>query len=172
MKKIKITTDENKRIVGYAVIGDLPNCIEIEVEDDFIFKGYIRDYTYKNKKINYEPDLESSRKKKREELKEKRKEKIEENIEIKGDLFQVRKEDLDNFYNLKIAMDLDSKMKTQKVKWILADNTIKEFNYIELMNVLSAYMLRKQNLFLKFGELTYKLEMCRTIEEIEKIKWE
>lgn len=117
-------------------------------------------------------DLEEVKARKREVLKEIRKEKIDSDLEVNGDFFQVRERDLQNFYNLKIAVDLEPARMTMEVNWVLADNTIKEFSFTELMGVLGAYILRKQQLFTKFGELCARLETCNTIKEIDSIKWE
>lgn len=115
--------------------------------------------------------LETLKNKKREELKEIRKEKIDSDLEVNGDFFQVRERDLQNFYNLKIAVDLEPARSNMRTAWVLADNSIKEFSFTELMGVLGAYILRKQQLFTKFGELCARLDSCNTVEEIESIKW-
>lgn len=117
-------------------------------------------------------NLEEVKASKREELKRTRTKKIDENIEVYGSLFQVREQDLQNFYNLKIAVDLNEELATEKTPWVLADNTIKEFSYSALMGVLTAYIFRKSRVFTIFGELSMQLEACQSVEEIEAIKWE
>ena len=117
-------------------------------------------------------NLEEVKENKRQELKLFRASKIDEDIVVSGDPFQVKERDLNNFYNIKTIADLNPAIKTQKVTWILADNTAKEFTYEQIMNVLVAYIMRKQELFTKFAVLTERLEACTTVEEIEKIVWE
>ena len=116
--------------------------------------------------------LETLKNKKREELKEIRKEKIDSDLEVNGDFFQVRERDLQNFYNLKIAVDLEPASSNMRTSWVLADNSIKEFSFTELMGVLGAYILRKSEMFAKFGELCARLDSCNTVEEIDSIKWQ
>lgn len=117
-------------------------------------------------------DIEEVKENKRQELKTIRANKIDEDILVSGDPFQVKERDLNNLYNIKTIADLNPAIKTQKVTWILADNTAKEFTYEQIMNVLVAYIMRKQELFTKFAVLTERLEACTTVEEIEKIVWE
>ena len=117
-------------------------------------------------------DIEEVKENKRQELKTIRANKIDEDILVSGDPFQVKERDLNNLYNVKTIADLNPAIKTQKVTWILADNTAKEFTYEQIMNVLVAYIMRKQELFTKFAVLTERLEACTTVEEIEKIVWE
>lgn len=117
-------------------------------------------------------NLEEVKASKREELKTIRKEKIDSDLEVNENSFQVRERDLQNFYNLKIAVDLEPARASMRTAWVLADNTIKEFSFTELMGVLGAYILRKSEMFAKFGELCTRLETCSIVEEIEAIKWE
>lgn len=117
-------------------------------------------------------NLEEVKTQKREELKRIRAEKIDSDLEVNGNSFQVRERDLQNFYNLKIAVDIDKTRANEKLAWVLADNSIKEFSYAELMGVLGTYIARKQEIFTRFGILTMQLEACKTVEEIEAIKWE
>ena len=56
--------------------------------------------------------------------------------------------------------------------WILANNGIKTFTYSQLLNVLTEFIKRKAEIFEKFGILSIKLEACKTLEEIEAIKWQ
>lgn len=172
MKKIKILKNEENKIMAYCDFGDMPNSIEIEVEDEFEFKEDLQNYIFVDGKLKYNPCLETLKNKKREELKEIRKEKIDSDLEVNGDFFQVRERDLQNFYNLKIAVDLEPARATMRTAWVLADNSIKEFSFTELMGVLGAYILRKQQLFAKFGELCARLDSCNTVEEIDSIKWQ
>ena len=109
---------------------------------------------------------------KRQELKDIRAEKIDSDIEVNGDSFQVRERDLQNFYNLKIMIDVDKSRINECIAWVLADNRIKEFTYTQLMNVLASYIKRKEQLFHQFGVLAYKLEQAKTVEELEAIKWD
>ena len=97
---MKILLDENKRIIAYTYIGDLQGSIEVE---DFDFEHPSQDYMYEKGEIKYSPDLVRIKKEKRDELKEIRTNKLYENITVNGDIFQVRKDDLDNFsYYLEI----------------------------------------------------------------------
>lgn len=117
-------------------------------------------------------DIKEVKENKRQELKTIRANKIDEDIVVSDDPFQVKERDLNNLYNIKTIADLNPAIKTQKVTWILADNRDKEFTFGQIMNVLVAYIMRKQELFTKFAALTEKLEACTTVEEIEKIVWE
>lgn len=116
-------------------------------------------------------DLQAVKNKKREELKSIREEKISENIEVHGSLFQVREKDLENFYDIDFAIRRKERELTDTKHWVLADNTIREFTYAQLLDVLSERAKRKENIFEKFGMLSMQLEKCDTVESIENIKF-
>lgn len=166
---MKIVIDKNKRIVSYALIGELQGAIEVE---DFEFIHPIDDYVYENGKIKYSQNLDRLKKIKREELKTIRTEKLYENITVNGDIFQVRKDDLDNFWEVDYMLGTGEVIETDTRNWILADNNIKTFTYAQLMNVLTEFIKRKSDIFEKFGVLSIKLEACKSVEEIEAIKWQ
>ena len=109
---------------------------------------------------------------KREELKQIRTSKLFENITVNEDTFQVREEDLENFWEVDYMLKNGEVTKTDTRNWILADNSIKTFIYSQLMNVLTEFIKRKSEIFEKFGILSIKLEACKTVEEIEAIKWQ
>lgn len=166
---MKIIVDKSKRITSYAVIGELQGAIEV---DDFEFIHPIDDYVYENGKIKYSPNIERLKKLKREELKVIRTSKLYENITVNGDTFQVRKDDLDNFWEVDYMLKRGEVAETDTRNWILVDNSIKTFTYSQLMNVLTEFIKRKSEIFEKFGVLSIKLEACKSAEEIEAIKWE
>ncbi|MCI7344256.1 MAG: DUF4376 domain-containing protein [Fusobacterium necrophorum] len=116
-------------------------------------------------------DLEAVKNKKREELKAIREEKIAENIEVHGFLFQVREKDLENFEDVARAIRREKRQLTDKRAWVLADNTIKEFTYAELLDVLDERAERKDKIFAKFAMLSIQLEKCDTVESIENINF-
>ncbi|MDK4482041.1 DUF4376 domain-containing protein [Fusobacterium necrophorum] len=115
--------------------------------------------------------LQAVKNKKREELKAIREEKIAENIEVHGSLFQVREKDLENFEDVARAIRREKRQLTDKRAWVLADNTIKEFTYAELLDVLDERAERKDKIFAKFAMLSIQLEKCDTVESIENIKF-
>lgn len=166
---MKIVIDKNKRIISYALIGELQGAIEVE---NFEFTHPIDDYIYENGKIKYSPNLDRLKKTKRDELKVIRVSKLYENITVNGDTFQVRKDDLDNFWEVDYMLGTGEVTETDTRNWILADNSIKTFTYAQLMNVLTEFIKRKADIFEKFGVLSIKLEACKSAEEIEVIKWE
>ena len=166
---MKILLDENKRIITYTYIGELQGSIEI---DDFNFEHPSQDYIYEKGKIKYSPDLVKIKKEKRDELKEIRTNKLYENITVNGDIFQVRKDDLDNFWEVDYMLGTGVVAETDTRNWILADNSIKTFTYFQLLNVLTEFIKRKAEIFEKFGALSIKLEACKSTEEIEAIKWQ
>ena len=166
---MKIVIDKNKRIISYASIGELQGAIEVE---DFEFAHQIDDYIYENGKIKYSPNIDRLKKLKRDELKNIRTEKLYENITVNGDTFQVRKDDLENFWEVDYMLKNKEVTETDTRNWILADNSIKTFTYAQLMNVLTEFIKRKAEVFEKFGVLSIKLENCKSVEEIEAIKWE
>lgn len=166
---MKIVIDKNKRIISYALIGELQGSIEV---DDFEFIHPIDDYVYENGKIKYSPNLDRLKKTKREELKAIRVSKLYENITVNGDTFQVRKDDLENFWEVDYMLKRREVTETDTRNWILADNSIKTFTYAQLMNVLTEFIKRKDKIFEKFGVLSIKLENCKSVEEIEAIKWQ
>ena len=173
MKKIKIQVDENRHIVSYCEIGELENSTEITVDDDFVFINNLRDYVLKSDNtLKLEIDVEYLKKQKREELKAIRTNKLYENITVNGDIFQVREQDLDNFWEVDYMLGTGEVTETDTRNWILADNSIKTFTYAQLMNVLTEFIKRKDRIFEKFGELSIKLVSCKSVEEIEAIKWE
>lgn len=173
MKKIKIQVDENRHIVSYCEIGELENSTEITVDDDFTFVENLRDYILQdNNTLKLEINLKYAKEQKREELKQIRTSKLYENITVDGNIFQVRKEDLDNFWEVDYMLGTGEVTETDTRNWILADNNIKTFTYAQLMNVLTEFIKRKDRIFEKFGELSIKLVSCKSVEEIEAIKWE
>lgn len=117
-------------------------------------------------------DLKELKSQKREDLKTIRTSKLFENITINGDTFQVRKDDLDNFWEVDYILGTGEVTETDTRNWILADNSIKTFTYAQLMNVLTEFIKRKGEIFEKFGVLSIKLEACKSAEEIEAIKWQ
>ena len=165
---MKIIVDKNKRIVAYTTTGELQGAIEV---DDFEFTHPIDDYIYENGEIKYSPNIDRLKKIKREELKSIRMQKLYENITVNGDTFQVRKDDLENFWEVDYMLGTGEVTETDTRNWILADNSIKTFTYAQLMNVLTEFIKRKAKVFEKFGALSIKLETCKSVEEIEAIKW-
>ena len=117
-------------------------------------------------------DLKELKSQKREELKTIRTSKLFENITINGDIFQVRKDDLDNFWEVDYMLGTGEVTETDTRNWILADNSIKTFTYSQLLNVLTEFIKRKAEIFEKFEALSIKLEACKSAEEIEAIKWQ
>lgn len=109
---------------------------------------------------------------KREELKQIRTSKLFENITVNGDTFQVRNEDLENFWEVDYILGTGEVAETDTRNWILADNSIKTFTYAQLMIVLTEFIKRKAEVFEKFGVLSIKLENCKSVEEIGAIKWQ
>ena len=166
---MKIIIYKNKRIISYALIGELQGAIEVE---DFKFIHPIDDYIYENGKIKYSPNIDRLKKIKREELKAIRTNKLYENITVNGDTFQVRKDDLENFWEVDYMLKRREVAETDTRNWILVDNSIKTFTYSQLMNVLTEFIKRKAGIFEKFGALSIKLETCKSVEEIEAIKWQ
>ena len=166
---MKIVIDKNKRIVAYTTIGEMQEAIEV---DNFKFIHPIDDYIYENGKIKYSPNIDRLKKIKREELKSIRMQKLYENITVNGDTFQVRKDDLENFWEVDYMLKRREVAETDTRNWILVDNSIKTFTYSQLMNVLTEFIKRKSEIFEKFGVLSIKLEACKSAEEIEAIKWQ
>lgn len=165
---MKIKIDKNNRIVAYATIGDFKDSIEV---DYFEFTKPLNDYIFEDNKIKYSPNIERLKHLKREEFKDIRNQKLYENIIVNGDTFQVRKDDLENFWEVDYMLEKGEVTETDTRNWILADNSIKTFTYSELMNVLTEFISRKSKIFDRFGELSIRLSMCNSVEEIEQIKW-
>ena len=117
-------------------------------------------------------NLEELKIQRREELKAIRTSKLFENITVNGDTFQVRAEDLENFWEVDYILDTGEVAETDTRNWILADNSIKTFTYAQIINVLTEFIKRKATIFNKFTELSIKLEFSKNIEEIEAIKWQ
>ena len=173
MKKIKIQVDENKHLISFCEIGELANSIEIEVNDDFVFINNLRDYVLKSDNtLKLEIDVEYLKKQKREELKAIRTNKLYENITVNGDIFQVREQDLDNFWEVDYMLGTEEVTETDTRNWILADNSIKVFTYSQILNVLTEFIKRKARIFDEFGELSIKISVAKTVQELEAIKWD
>lgn len=117
-------------------------------------------------------NLEELKIQKREELKAIRTSKLFENITVNGNTFQVRTEDLENFWEVDYMLKNREVIETDTRNWVLSNNTIKPFKYSQLMEVLTEFIKRKAEIFEKFGILSIKLEACKTVEEIEAIKWQ
>lgn len=165
---MKIKIDKNNRIVAYATVGDFTDSIEV---DYFEFTKPLNDYIFEDNKIKYSPNIEKLKYLKREEFKDIRNQKLYENITVNGDTFQVRKDDLENFWEVDYMLKKGEVTETDTRNWILADNSIKTFTYAQLMIVLTEFIKRKAEVFEKFGELSIRLSMCNSVEEIEQIKW-
>ena len=172
MKKIKIQIDENRHLTSFCEIGDLANSIEIEVNDDFVFINNLRDYVLQSDNtLQLKIDVEYLKNQKREELKVIRTNKLYENITVNGDTFQVRKDDLENFWEVDYMVTNGEVTETDMRNWVLADNKIKTFTYSQILSVLTEFIKRKAEVFNKFTELSMQLGICKTIEEIERISW-
>lgn len=172
MKKIKIQVDENRHIVSYCEIGELENSTEITVDDDFTFVENLRDYILQDDNtLKLEINLKYAKEQKREELKQIRTSKLYENITVNGDTFQVRKDDLENFWEVDYMVTNGEVTETDMRNWVLADNKIKTFTYSQILSVLTEFIKRKAEVFNKFTELSMQLGICKTIEEIERISW-
>lgn len=117
-------------------------------------------------------NLKELKLKKREELKQIRTSKLFENITVNDNIFQVRTEDLENFWEVDYMLKKGEVTETDTRNWVLFNNTIKPFKYSQLMEVLTKFIKRKAEIFEKFGILSIKLEACKTVEEIEAIKWQ
>lgn len=117
-------------------------------------------------------NLEELKIQKREELKAIRTSKLFENITVNDNTFQVRTEDLENFWEVDYMLKKGEVTETDTRNWVLFNNTIKPFKYSQLMEVLTKFIKRKAEIFEKFGILSIKLEACKTLEEIEAIKWQ
>ena len=117
-------------------------------------------------------DLNEIKRKKRNELKEIRDKKIYENLEVKGSIFQVRKQDLEKFFLKKIEADFNPELKEQKENWILADDSFKDIDFNDIQDIFQAFGERQRKLFERFGKLSIQLQKAQTWEEIENIKWE
>lgn len=166
---MKIIIDKNKRITSYSIIGELQGAIEV---NDFEFIYPVDDYIYENGKIKYSQNIDRLKKIKREELKAVRTNKLYENITVNRDVFQVRKDDLENFWEVDYMLKRREVAETDTRNLILVDNSIKTFTYSQLMNILTEFIKRKAGIFEKFGTLSIKLEACKSAEEIETIKWQ
>ena len=116
-------------------------------------------------------DLAVVKSAKREELKSIREEKISENIEVHGSLFQVREKDLENFEDVARAIRRGKRQLTDRRIWVLADNSVKEFTYAELLDVLDERAERKDKIFAQFAILSMQLEKCENVDNIENIKF-
>lgn len=120
----------------------------------------------------WEVDIEEVKKIKRFELKRIREQKISENIEVHGFVFQVREKDLENFEDVARAIRRGKRQLTDRRMWVLADDSVKEFTYAELLDVLDERAERKDKIFAQFAILSMQLEKCENVDEIEKINWE
>lgn len=116
-------------------------------------------------------NLEEVKAQKREELKRIRSKKRQENIEVNGNIFQVRDSDKEHFDDVKLMLDTEEIDRDYKKNWILEDNSIKELTAQEIIDVWKERTKRKDKIFLEFGQLSMRLEACKTVEEIEAIKW-
>lgn len=116
-------------------------------------------------------DLAVVKSAKREELKSIREEKILENIEVHGSLFQVREKDLENFEDVARAIRRGKRQLTDRRMWVIADNSVKEFTYAELLDVLDERAERKDKIFAQFAILSMQLEKCENVDNIENIKF-
>lgn len=172
MNKIKIQIDENNKLLGYCTFGDMPNSIEIEVEENFEFKEDIQNYIFVDGRLEYNPCLERLKSLKRKELKEIRTKKIQADIEVHGELFQVRDSDKENFDDVGLMVRTGEIDYSYIKNWVLADNSIKPFTAQQIIDVWKERTKRKDNIFLQFGKLSMELEACNSVEEIEAIKWE
>ncbi|XGU46901.1 hypothetical protein ACEXAJ_11300 [Fusobacterium necrophorum subsp. funduliforme] len=117
-------------------------------------------------------DLEQAKKEKKNKLKEIRDLKIYENLDVKGAVFQVRKQDLEKFFLKKIEADFNPELKERKENWILADDSFKAIDFNDIQDIFQAFGERQRKLFQRFGKLSIQLQQAQTWEEIENITWE
>ncbi|MDY6173456.1 MAG: DUF2977 domain-containing protein [Fusobacterium necrophorum] len=172
MKKIKILIDKNKRLLAYCDFGELENSMEITVDDDFQFNKSLDDYVYQDKKIVYSPNLDRIKKQVNEKWKMERQEKIDADLEYKGSIFQMREDvDVKNFEQRGLQIALGQKKLTDKEEWRLKDNTFKEFNYKELLEIVGLWGDRKTRIWNDLKRMWKELEKAKSVEDIEKITW-
>lgn len=171
--------DEQKNIIREKTKYEKFICNEYQLKDgEYIENREIKKTEKPNKHSFWEnnkwtTDILLLKRFKREELKKIRDTKVRENISLYGAEFQVRNEkDIENFKDVERALDKGFRQLTDKIFWVLADNSTKEFTYEQLSKVLDEKAKRKEEIFKKFILLSKELEKANTIEEIENIKWE
>ncbi|MDY2573609.1 MAG: DUF4376 domain-containing protein [Fusobacterium necrophorum] len=176
-----LSWDEDVSKIAPTEIGDVVEEVKNEVELSIEKRYYFVDNKVvelkanqkieNNKIIDILSEIDYLKEKKREELKEVRDKKIYENLEVKESVFQVRKQDLENFFLKKIEADFNPELKTKEENWILADNSFKKVNFEDIKEILTAFGERKREIFKHFGKLSVELEKAENIEKIEKITW-
>lgn len=117
-------------------------------------------------------DLEDIKDKINETWKNERQEKIDADLEYKGSMFQMREYiDVKNFEQRGLQIALGQKKLTDKEEWRLKDNTFKEFNYKELLEIVGLWGDRKTRIWNDLKRMWKELEKAKSVEDIEKITW-
>src|SRR3712207_8382803 len=119
-----LSWDEDVSKIAPTEIGDVVEEVKNEVELSIEKRYYFVDNKVvelkanqkieNNKIIDILSEIDYLKEKKREELKEVRDKKIYENLEVKESVFQVRKQDLENFFLKKIEADFNPELKTKE----------------------------------------------------------
>lgn len=152
--------------------------IEIELEEGEIILDKKLIKIYKPSKYHvwngkeWRIDLEDIKDKINETWKNERQEKIDADLEYKGSMFQMREDiDVKNFEQRGIQIALGQKKLTDKEEWRLKDNTFKEFNYKELLEIVGLWGDRKTRIWNDLKRMWKELEKAKSVEDIEKITW-
>ena len=87
-------------------------------------------------------------------------------------MFQMREYiDVKNFEQRGLQIALGQKKLTDKEEWRLKDNTFKEFNYKELLEIVGLWGDRKTRIWNDLKRMWKELEKAKSVEDIEKITW-
>lgn len=128
-------------------------------------------YVWDSEKYYYKIDLGKYKENKIKELQKIREDKIQEDIEVFGHAFQVRSFDLENFYDITMALVINPSLANETINWRLSDNTFAPFTYAQIKEVLEKRGARKKEVFAKFVELESQVKSASNLDDVDEIMW-
>ena len=91
-------------------------------------------------------------------------------IEYKGNLYDYDEKARDRINAAIIALELQGEGAT--IKWTTADNEDAVVTAQDLRMIIAAVAVRSNALHVKYRTLKQQVQECKTMEELEAIKWE
>lgn len=120
--------------------------------------------------IHAEEPIEILRERKIMELKRLRDSKEVEPVEYGGHLYDYDSKARDRIAAAIIALDVQGEGAT--IKWTTADNEDAVVTAQDLRMIIAAVAVRSNALHVKYRTLKQQVQECKTMEELEAIKWE
>lgn len=118
-----------------------------------------------------EKDLELAKEQKKDELEQEREKALCQDIEYKGSIIQAEQQDrelINEAVNLYSVIGIPN----GKMQYITKDNSFLEVTLEDLIAIMSLMGQNKTNAFIKCRLLKNKVNLAKTVNEVQAIKWD